>query len=227
MSSARARRTGSVVPRSVSAAICSAAAHPSLRPCRCLSSSAPTLTPKFASRSRLSAREKARSRSRISHSSPDIRSRCSRTGGSLRLASTSWAVSAGQCSMRSVMSLETVAAATWKSSMMIADPSGSFAASLAIDAVTSADTTLSIASRPAASAPDPGATVRRASMKPAQKRNRVSVSPIAGQPGSKARRPGRRPARQQHALARASRRHNDGQPPAQPPPSAGQAAPTC
>src|SRR5438046_1596775 len=53
---------------------------------------------------------------------------------------------------------------------MIADPAGSFAASLAIDAVTSADMTPSIASRSAASAPNPGATIWVASMKPAQKR---------------------------------------------------------
>src|SRR5271165_1999343 len=53
---------------------------------------------------------------------------------------------------------------------MIADPAGSFAASLAIDAVTSADITPSIASRSAASAPNPGSTPRGASMNPAQKR---------------------------------------------------------
>src|SRR5262245_24511763 len=69
------------------------------------------------------------------------------------------------------MSLETVAAAVWKSSTMTADPRGSrCAASFAIDAVVSADMAPSIASRPAASAPKPGATVWWASMKPAQKR---------------------------------------------------------
>ena len=68
------------------------------------------------------------------------------------------------------MSPETVAAATWKSSTMTAEPGGSFAASLAIDAVTSADMALSITSRSAASAPNSGTMVRAASMKPVQKR---------------------------------------------------------
>ena len=53
---------------------------------------------------------------------------------------------------------------------MIADPAGSFAASLAIDAATSADITPSSASRSAASAPNPGATIRGASINPVQKR---------------------------------------------------------
>ena len=55
----------------------------------------------------LSAKENDRSRSRSSQRSPDIRSRCRRSGGSLRLASTSWAVSAGQRSTRSVMARPT------------------------------------------------------------------------------------------------------------------------
>ena len=53
---------------------------------------------------------------------------------------------------------------------MIAEPAGSLAASLAIDAMTSADIVLSIASRSAASAPKPGSIARGASMKPAQNR---------------------------------------------------------
>jgi hypothetical protein len=61
-------------------------------------------------------------------------------------------------------------AAAWKSSTTIADPAGSFAASFAIEAVTSADTAPSIASSSAASAPNPGATARGASMNPAQNR---------------------------------------------------------
>src|SRR5499427_4986307 len=68
------------------------------------------------------------------------------------------------------MSLDTAAAAAWKSSTMIADPAGNSAASLAIDAVTSADMAPSIASKSAASAPNPGATARAASMKAVQKR---------------------------------------------------------
>jgi len=68
------------------------------------------------------------------------------------------------------MSWEAAAAAAWKSSTMIADPGGSFTASLAIDAVTSADTAPSSVSRSAASAPNPGATIPRASTKPLQKR---------------------------------------------------------
>jgi hypothetical protein len=51
------------------------------------------------------------SRSRSSHSSSAIRSRCSRSAGSIRLASTSWAASAGHRSTRSVMVLETAGAA--------------------------------------------------------------------------------------------------------------------
>ena len=46
----------------------------------------------------------------------------------------------------------------WKSSTTITDPAGSLAASFAIEAVTSADITPSIASSSAASAPNPGAT---------------------------------------------------------------------
>ena len=53
---------------------------------------------------------------------------------------------------------------------MIANPAGSFAASLAMDAVTSADIPPSIASRSTASAPNRGATIWVASMKPTQKR---------------------------------------------------------
>ena len=61
-------------------------------------------------------------------------------------------------------------AAYWKSSTTIADPAGSFAASFAIDAVTSADMAPSIASRSAASAPNPGSTFLGASTNPAQNR---------------------------------------------------------
>src|SRR5271167_1338503 len=53
---------------------------------------------------------------------------------------------------------------------MTAEPAGSLAASLATDAVTSADIVLSIASRSAASAPNPGSITRGASTKPAQNR---------------------------------------------------------
>src|SRR4249920_2603517 len=60
---------------------------------------------------------------------------------------------------------------------MIADPAGSFAASLAIDAVTSADITLSNASRSAASAPNPGSTARGAWMKPVQNRTGSASAP--------------------------------------------------
>ena len=162
ISSARATRAGSLLPRSDSAAICSAAAQPSLLRCSSANCSAATSTPNFASRSRLSAREKYRSRSRSSHNSPAIRSRCSRSGGSLRLDNTSWACSAGQRSTRSVMADADPAAAAWKSSTMTAEPAGSFAASFAIDAVTSADMTLSIASRLAASAPNSGTNARGA-----------------------------------------------------------------
>src|SRR5215471_20446752 len=66
------------------------------------------------------------------------------------------------------MSLAAAVAAKWKSSRMIADPAGHRAASLAIDAVTSADMTPSIASNSAASAPNSGATARWASMNPLQ-----------------------------------------------------------
>ena len=68
------------------------------------------------------------------------------------------------------MSGAAAAAANWKSSTMTAEPAGSFAASLASDAVTSADIRRSIASRPAASAPNPGSIARGASMNPAQNR---------------------------------------------------------
>ena len=67
------------------------------------------------------------------------------------------AVLAGQRSTRSVMVLA-AAPAAWKSSTTITDPAGSLAASFAIEAVTSADITPSIASSSAASAPNPGAT---------------------------------------------------------------------
>src|SRR6516162_11774231 len=62
------------------------------------------------------------------------------------------------------------AAAAWKSSTMTAEPTGSFAASFAIDAVTSADTVPSMASRSAASMPNSGAITRGASINPVQKR---------------------------------------------------------
>ena len=68
------------------------------------------------------------------------------------------------------MSGAAAAAAKWKSSTMITEPAGSFAASLATDAVTSADIFLSIVSRSAASAPNHGSMARGASMKPAQNR---------------------------------------------------------
>ena len=168
-SSARAIWAGSLLARSVSAAICSAATHPSLRPCKSASSPGATRTPKFSSRAPLSDSERYRSLLRSSHSSPDSRSRCSRTGGSARPASTSCAVLAGQRSTRSVMVLA-AAAAAWKSSTTITDPAGSLAASFAIEAVTSADITPSIASSSAASAPNPGATARGAWMNPVQKR---------------------------------------------------------
>src|SRR5580658_3350831 len=72
--------------------------------------------------------------------------------------------------MRSVISGAAATAAKGKSSTMIAEPTGSFAASLAIDAVTSGDIRPSIASRSAASAPYSGSIARGASMKPAQNR---------------------------------------------------------
>ena len=87
-----------------------------------------------------------------------------------RPASTSWAVSAASARPDRSCSWSPAGAAKWKSSTMITDPAGSFAASFAIDAVTSADMTPSIASRSAASAPNHGATIRGASMKPVQKR---------------------------------------------------------
>ena len=164
--------------RKDSAAICTAAAHPSLRSCSRARSAAAISTPKLASRSPVSGRDRERSSSRSSHSSPASRSRCSRTGGSLRPASTSWAVSTGQRSTRSVMSADTAVAAAWKSSTMIAMPSGSFEASFASDAVTSADMALSRASTSAASAPNPGASAWSASMKPDQKRT-GSVSALS------------------------------------------------
>ena len=68
------------------------------------------------------------------------------------------------------MSGAAAAAAKWKSSTMIAEPAGSFAASLATDAATSANIVLSIASSSAASAPNRGPMARGASMKPAQNR---------------------------------------------------------
>jgi hypothetical protein len=66
------------------------------------------------------------------------------------------------------MSRAAAAAAYWKSSTMIAEPAGKLAASLAIDAATSGDMVRSIASRSAASAPNPGSMARGASMNPAQ-----------------------------------------------------------
>jgi hypothetical protein len=68
------------------------------------------------------------------------------------------------------MSPDTAGAGVWKSSTTMADPAGSFAASFAIDAVTSADMAPSIASRSPASAPNPGSMARPASMNPVQKR---------------------------------------------------------
>ncbi len=68
------------------------------------------------------------------------------------------------------MSADTAVAAAWKSSTMMAMPSGSFMASFASNAITSADMALSRASRSAASAPNSGSTARGASMKPDQKR---------------------------------------------------------
>src|SRR5689334_21346234 len=53
---------------------------------------------------------------------------------------------------------------------MITEPQGTLPASLATDAVTSADIFLSIASRSAASAPNPGSIARGASIKQAQNR---------------------------------------------------------
>src|SRR2546422_590496 len=54
--------------------------------------------------------------------------------------------------------------------MTMAEPAGSFAMSLATDAVMSADILRSIASSSAASAPNPGSMARGASIKPAQNR---------------------------------------------------------
>src|SRR6516162_7148135 len=169
-SSARAIRPGSVAPRSDSAAICTAAGHPSVRSSSSSRRAASTSTPKLASRSRLSSREKYRSASRSSHSSPHIRSRCWRSGGSNRLDSTSCTVPAGQFSIRSIMCLPAEAAAKWKSSTTNTDPAGRAATSLAIEAVTSADITPSIASNSPASTPKPGCAARGASMSPAQNR---------------------------------------------------------
>ena len=53
---------------------------------------------------------------------------------------------------------------------MITEPAGSFVASLAIEAMTSADMCAFTASRSAASAPNPGVTTLIASMKPVQNR---------------------------------------------------------
>jgi hypothetical protein len=68
------------------------------------------------------------------------------------------------------MCLPAVAAAKWKSSTTNADPAGSRATSLAIEAVTSADITPSIASNSPASAPNSGCAARGASMNPVQNR---------------------------------------------------------
>src|SRR6185437_12372515 len=75
----------------------------------------------------------------------------------VQVAVTELAELTGQRSTRSVMVLA-AAPAAWKSSTTITDPAGSLAASFAIEAVTSADITPSIASSSAASAPNPGAT---------------------------------------------------------------------
>src|SRR5262249_30237237 len=99
------------------------------------------------------------------------------SGGLTRLDSTSWTVSAGQRSTRAVMSPAAPAAARWKSSTTIAAPAGSFAASLMRDAVTSADKALPLASRSAASAPNPGSTTRVGSMNPAQSRTGSASAP--------------------------------------------------
>jgi hypothetical protein len=92
--------------------------------------------------------------------------------------------------MRSVISGAAAAAAKWKSSTTIAEPAGSSATSLAIDAVTSADIALSIASRSAASAPKPGSMARGASMNAVQNRT-ASASALSHDnqdvmPGSRA-----------------------------------------
>src|SRR5260370_32483482 len=71
---------------------------------------------------------------------------------------------------------------------MIAEPAGSRVASLAIDAVTSADMPLSIASNSAASAPKSGPTTRGASRNPVQKR---TASASAASQDSHAVTPGR------------------------------------
>ena len=76
---------------------------------------------------------------------------------------------------------------------MIAEPAGSLAASLATDALTSADIVLSIASRSAASAPNPGSIARGASMKPAQ--NRTGSASARSQDNQDVT-PGGRPAAQ-------------------------------
>ena len=63
----------------------------------------------------------------------------------------------------------------WKSSTMIADPAGSSAASLAIDAMTSADMAPSIASRSAASAPNPGVDSPGGLDEPGPEADRVGI----------------------------------------------------
>jgi hypothetical protein len=75
------------------------------------------------------------------------------------------------------MCLAAPAAAKWKSSTTIAVPSGRPAASLAIEAITSADITPSIAKSSAASVPNPPATARGASMNPAQNRTGSASAP--------------------------------------------------
>ena len=211
MSSARARRTGSVVPRSVSAAICSAAAHPSLRSCRCLSSSAPTSTPKFASRSRLSARERARSRSRISHSSP-----YPQPVQPHRRIAAAREHQLGGLGGPVLDEIGHVSGDRGRSDMEVVDDDRRPVGQLrGIVGDRRGDVSRYDALH-REQAGGVGAGSRRHGPQSLDEAgpetDRVSVSPIAGQPGSKARRPGRRPARQQHALARASRRHNDGQP---------------
>ena len=100
-----------------------------------------------------------------------------RSGWITPLDNTSCAVSAGQRSTRSVISRADAASAIWKSSTMITDPVGSFMASFAIEAMTSADMTLFIASTSAASVPNPGVTTLIASMEPAQKRTGSASAP--------------------------------------------------
>ena len=97
----------------------------------------------------------------------------------------------------------------WKSSTTIAVQAGSLEASLAIDAVTSGDTAPSIASRSAASAPNPGSAPCGASMNPVRTGPGWPTSSHDSQDvtGGGAR----GPAGQQHALARARRLHDHGQ----------------